>query len=403
MIDHEDQPILRHLSVFSGLGGMDVGLERAGFTNVGTIEFDALAKEALRLNRPDWRSIGTGDVMDVAKWLSAKDLSLDVGDLDLLSGGPPCQPFSTASLWSSNGRRGMQDDRARTLHALTDLINRIQPKFVLIENVLGFVQGPGSALPYLKSRLRASAHLSKAGYELTWRLYNAADIGVPQNRRRVIVILRRRDQPQWSWPKPTHADSPLTAWDALHDLKSTEIPSPSGSWTGLLPSIPEGENYQWLTSHGGGEEVFGYRTKYWSFLLKLSKAKPSWTLAASPGPATGPFHWDNRPLSVQEMLRLQSFPDDWKVPGDYRSQVRLIGNATPPLLAETVGLRIRQLITGHAAAPTLLRGRGPTPPMPTAPIPVAETYRNLVGKKEAHAGEGAGPAARTKPGFTTPE
>ena len=90
-----------------------------------------------------------------------------------------------------------------------------------------------------------------------------------------------------------------------------------------------------------GLPLFGYRCKFWSFLLKLAKNQPSWTLPANPGPSTGPFHWSNRPLSIREMLRLQTFPASWKLPDVSRvTKVRLVGNATPPLLTEILGRSI---------------------------------------------------------------
>src|SRR4029079_12045835 len=128
-------------------------------------------------------------------------------------------------------------------------------------------------------------------------------------------------------------------WDAIGCEEFSEpVAQATGKWADLLASIPEGKNYLWHTNRGGGHQLFGYRTRYWSFLLKLAKDEPSWTLPAHPGPATGPFHWDNRPLSVAEMLSLQSFPAAWRVEGERRADhVTQIGNATPPLLAELLG------------------------------------------------------------------
>ncbi|TAV19043.1 hypothetical protein ELI35_37680 [Rhizobium ruizarguesonis] len=117
---------------------------------------------------------------------------------------------------------------------------------------------------------------------------NAADYGVPQMHKRVLVV-GARDGTEFRFPNPTHAgaDEPtstehprhLTAWDALHDL-----PEPDGSeaeikgkWAELLPTIPEGNNYLWHTDRGGGEPLFGWRRRYWSFLLKLAKSQPSRT------------------------------------------------------------------------------------------------------------------------------
>jgi DNA (cytosine-5)-methyltransferase 1 len=382
------------LSLFSGAGGMDIGVERAGFEIVGSVEIDANAREALHLNRPHWRSLGDGDVLSVAKTLRPIDLSISHGELDLLVGGPPCQPFSAAAQWSG-GRQGMADVRARTVHGTLDLIESFLPKTVILENVSGFVSGRAAALPTIEKHLAALRERVGIGYSINYRIVNAADHGVPQNRRRVIIALVRDDQSAWQWPEPTHADSPVTAWDALHDVDETNPPAIQGKWTPLLPSIPEGWNYQWHTAHGGGVELFGYRTKYWNFLLKLAKNRPSWTLAASPGPSTGPFHWDNRPLSPREMMRIQTFPDDWTLPGDYRGQVKLIGNAMPSLLSEIMASAARRSISGdqRIQAPTLGIARSVVPSVETTTRELPEEFAHLLGKKEQHPGTGLGPGA----------
>ena len=97
----------------------------------------------------------------------------------------------------------------------------------------------------------------------------------------------------------------------------TRLSRSAASGLALLPTIPEGQNYLWHTERGGGEPLFGWRRRYWSFLLKLAKDLPSWTIQAQPGPATGPFHWDNRRLSVREMARMQTFPDNVVIKGEY--------------------------------------------------------------------------------------
>jgi DNA (cytosine-5)-methyltransferase 1 len=210
-----------------------------------------------------------------------------------------------------------------------------------------------------------------------------------------------RDGRSFQLPARTHASHPVTAWDALHDYRELNPPEPTGSWTELLASIPEGGNYQWLTARGGGEELFGWRTRYWSFLLKLAKDRPSWTLPASAGPNTGPFHWDNRPLSVRERMRLQSFPDDWHLDGTLREQYRLVGNATPPLLAEVLGAAIGVELGLYAEySVKLLKPQVASVPAPKQPRPVPRSLRGAVGPKDAHPGVGLGPAPRTQPPMT---
>jgi len=368
-----------------------VGLEGAGFETIGTIEIDKRARATISANRPTWRQVGSGDVVALAD--APGDLGVDRRELDVLAGGPPCQPFSMAAQWNSSSRMGMTDARAQTVVATMKLVGVLLPKYVMLENVAGFISGASSALPYIQSALQDIRLTTKTQYRVEHRTINAADFGVPQNRKRVVVILVRDDM-DWDWPTPTHVERPVTAWDALGGLIGENPPTRQGNWTTLLESIPEGWNYQWLTSRGGGQEVFGYRTKYWNFLLKLARDKPSWTLAASPGPSTGPFHWDNRPLSSSEMKRLQSIPDSWTLTGSYREQVKQIGNATPSLLAQAMG---KQLATKMGMTPSEgLRpfDRRDDCPSPTQPKAIPAHFEQLVGAKNAHAGEGKGPSPR---------
>ncbi len=168
-----------------------------------------------------------------------------------------------------------------------------------------------------------------------------------------------------------------------------------GKWAELLASIPEGSNYLYHTDRGGGLPLFGWRRRYWSFLLKLAKSRPSWTIQAQPGPAIGPFHWHNRRLSVRELCRLQTFPDDVVIAGGRTSQQRQLGNAVPSLLAEVLGKEIAAQLLGARPKKGLLLlppDRSPTPPPePLGPVP--KKHRKLAGKHDAHPGTGKGYAA----------
>lgn len=387
---------LKSLSLFSGLGGMDVGLEAAGFEPIISVEMDPVAAASLKANRPNWELMDRQTVEFFAATMTPADFGLAPGELDLICGGPPCQPFSTAAQWSANGRRGMGDSRANSLSALMDTVERFQPKFVLLENVRGFVEGHRSGLKYLADRVKECNTSLRLNYRIEHRVINAAHYGVPQNRVRSIVVIHNAEQPL-EWPKPDFAEHPLTAWDALHGFSNIDpAPHAIGKWAELLPSVPEGKNYQWFTEKGGGLELFGYRTRYWNFLLKLSRHLPSWTLSASPGPATGPFHWDSRPLAAVEQLALQSFPDNWQVLGNHAQQTRQIGNATPPLLAEVVGTMIYQHVRGRKdeVKYKLERQRASVPPdSPLAVSPVPRKYIILGGSKAPHPGPGRGPSS----------
>ncbi|MFG2044001.1 DNA cytosine methyltransferase [Dactylosporangium sp. NPDC048998] len=386
------------LSLFTGAGGLDLGLEVAGFDTVACLEIDPVCADTLRENRPSWKQLDSGDVTVAAEMVRPMDLGLKVGQLDLIAGGPPCQPFSIAAQWANSGRRGMDDDRAQTVIAMLDLVESFLPKALLIENVAGFLRGEISASPFITERLAEINKRHGTAYDLHARIVDAADYGVPQHRSRVIAVATS-DGREFEMPAATHADAPVRAWDAIGDLSETDLPPNQGAWAELLASIPEGGNYQYLTARGDGEELFGYRTRYWSFLLKLAKDLPAWTLPASPGPSTGPFHWDNRPLTARECLRLQSFPDDWRLVGTHRQRIKQAGNATPPLLAEVVGRALLAHLwgasTGDQEPPKLLRPRtAGAVPKPVPPVPVPERFRSLVGSKDAHPGAGKGPSPR---------
>jgi len=272
------------------------------------------------------------------------------------------------------------------------LVGLFLPKVILIENVPGFARGRNNAIPTIRRALSRINREAGTKYAVEHRIVNAVEFGVPQRRERAILIAFR-DGRTFRWPR-AQTGKAVRAWDAIGHLSSGNgEPQPSGQWAKLLPSIPEGHNYLWHTRRGGGRPLFGYRTRYWSFLLKLAKTEPGWTLPAEPGPATGPFHWESRRLSVAEMLRLQSFPASWKVRGTYWDQVRQIGNATPPLLAEILGRAIGEQLLGKAyrGRPTLSIPKKRRIPPPEAKLPVPKFYRSREGRHRDHQGTGRGP------------
>lgn len=379
------------LSAFTGAGGLDLGLEKAGFQIVGCIEQDKRARDTLQLNRPQWPLLEPHEVGAVTATGALVNICKP-RKLSLLAGGPPCQPFSKAAQWAENGCKGLDDERASGLSGFFSIAEQLLPAAILIENVPGFVKGRTSALAEVRRRLALINEREGTSYRADWRVVNAVDFGVPQKRRRAIFIALR-DGGTFNWPEATHRGRPTRAFDAIGDLGISEVPRASGKWAGLLASIPEGQNYLWHTPEGEGRPLFGYRTRFWSFLLKLAKDEPSWTLPASPGPSTGPFHWDNRPLAPRELLRLQSFPRSWSIAGTYREQVLQIGNATPPLLAEVFGRAIALSLGrgGYRKRPALhIRRRRQIPPAAKV-RPVPDEYRQYEADHDPHPGPGKGP------------
>ena len=231
---------------------------------------------------------------------------------------------------------------------------------------------------------------------------------MPQIRERVFII-GSRDGAEFKFPLPTHKNPekndndlfPLgswrTAWDAIGDLNAlihTDI-SATGKWAELLPSIPEGKNYLHHTNRGEGLPLFGWRTRYWSFLLKLAKDKPSWTIQAQPGSAIGPFHWKNRRLSTRELCRLQTFPDNYEILGGRTEVQRQLGNAVPSLIGEILGKEIeRQFFGIDIEEPLVLLPVVNTTPFRKQPVKaVDEKYLSLLGEHFDHPGTGKGPQA----------
>lgn len=387
----------RIISLFSGAGGLDYGFEAAGFETAVALEIDGDCCETLRRSRSwpiierDIAQVSTGELLGRAHARRCSD------DLVLL-GGPPCQPFSKSGWWASGDSRRLTDPRASTLDGYLRVLEEALPAAFLLENVEGLAyRGKNEGLELLLSRIGAINCRQGTRYEPMVLRVNAADYGVPQLRARVLLV-GLRDGGRFRMPPTTHGDGlglePYhTAWDAIGGLApGNEDVTLRGKWAELLPSIPEGHNYLYHTDRMGGLPLFGWRRRYWSFLLKLAKRRPSWTIQAQPGPATGPFHWENRQLTIRELCRLQTFPDDVEIVGNRWSAVRQVGNAVPSLLGEIIARAMLQQLFGvKASAPPLLMPRRQVPVPPEGePEPVPERYLRLVGKHAAHPGTGMG-------------
>jgi DNA (cytosine-5)-methyltransferase 1 len=319
-------------------------------------------------------------------------------------GGPPCQPFSKSSYWASGDAKRLDDERADTLSAYLRIIEDTQPQVMLLENVYGLAyRGKDEGLARILTGIEAINARSGTEYKPTWKVLNAASYGVPQQRERVFIVASR-DGRNFSFPKPTHArpealepeqEPYRTCWDAIGDLPrhpNNDTLSAKGKWAELLPTIPEGENYLWHTRRGGGLPLFGWRTRYWNFLLKLAKDRPSWTIQAQPGSATGPFHWESRKLSTLELCRLQTIPD--LMIGASRTEAqRMLGNAVPSLLAEVLAREIAVQLLDQPAylhPPTLLPPVRPNLPPPEPVRLVSRPYLALIDDHEDHPGTGRG-------------
>ncbi len=392
------------ISLFSGAGGLDYGFEAAGFRTAVAVEMDHDCCETLRANRR-WAVIERS-IHDVPTWELLHLGGLKPEEASMLIGGPPCQPFSKSGYWASGDSRRLEDPRADTLAAYMRVLEEALPQAFLLENVEGLAfANKQEGLHALLRALEGINRRTGSNYQATFRVVRAVEHGVPQLRERFIMV-GSRDGQSFTFPTPTHGppdDAQLTllgleryrtCWDAIGDLAEPEDEdlAPRGKWAELLPSIPEGENYLWHTDRGKGLPLFGWRRRFWCFLLKLAKDQPSWTLQAQPGPATGPFHWASRRLSMRELCRLQTFPDDVVITGKRPAIQKQVGNAVPSLLAEVLGREVRRQFFGQRPRGAIkllppVRADVP-PPEPTRAVP--KKYRSLVGDHEAHPGTGKG-------------
>ena len=399
-----DHRPLKAISLYTGVGGLDFGFEAAGFDTAVGVDFDPVAARTVRLNRPSWNLI-EADIHDLSSESILKRAELKPGEPDILTGGPPCQPFSKSSYWVNGDALRLDDPRADTLTAYLRVLRDTRPRTFLLENVYGLAfKGKDEGLRHLLDGIEHINAEAGTRYRVAWKMLNAAHYGVPQLRERVFLV-GSRDGREFHFPPPTHTrdrqldlDNSLkpyrTAWDAIGDLPA-DPDDPSlvvgGKWGDLLPTIPEGRNYLWHTNRGGGARLFGWRTRYWSFLLKLSKTLPSWTIQAQPGSSVGPFHWRNRKLTAQEMCRIQTFPDGLRFDCGRSNVQKMLGNAVPSLLAEVLAREIRAQLLGDlqdlGALALLPPVRGPVPePDPVAALP--DKYRELIGEHPDHPGEG---------------
>jgi DNA (cytosine-5)-methyltransferase 1 len=326
------------VSLFTGAGGIDIGFESAGFKTVFATDIWRLACETFKLNHPDCE-VQVASIPDVSFEPLKQKYQRIVG----VVGGPPCPAFSKSRFYRKEKQRGLEDELGMlTVSNYFRAVAELEPEFFFFENVHGFVYKPHkSALEYVKE---ASETL---GYEIQFDVVNAADYGVPQTRERFICIGVKRGRRKFVWPEPTHsepnkADLMSQPWvpvgAVLSDL-DVALPGDEKMVAGsrhkdLLELVPPGDNYLYFTKERGyPDPKFKWRSRYWSFLLKLSPDRPSWTIQASHSNNMGPFHWRNRFLRIPEIKRIQSFPDSYEILGNYRDQWRQVGNAVPPLLA----------------------------------------------------------------------
>lgn len=323
------------VETFAGAGGLSLGLENAGFDSVADIELDPTACATLRINRPTWNVI-EGDINAIAQMGIRNHEQFNFeGELDVLSGGYPCQSFSYAGL-----RHGLDDTRGTLFYPYSQLLVQLQPKMFIAENVKGLVNHDDGRT--LETMIQI---FEESGYHVAWNILNAWDYSVAQKRERIVIIGIRNDlfeQQIESFKFPQVHDYRPVLGDILRDVPVSEgamypqskreildLVPPGGCWVDLPDDVAR--SYMGASYNSGG----GRR----GMARRLAWTEPSLTLTTSPAQKqTERCHPDEtRPFTVREYARIQSFPDDWQFVGSLNNQYKQIGNAVPVNLAEAIG------------------------------------------------------------------
>jgi len=359
------------LSFFTGAGGLDMGVERAGFDIKLCLEIEEKYCRTLKENHPNW-NVKHGDIMDYSKERVYIESGLDQSqEIDLIIGGSPCQSFSTAGK-----RQAFDDPRGNAMLKYADLIEEIKPKVFVLENVKGLLsvalkhrkisergmefpplkeeESRGSALKYLLNRFKS--------YNVKVEIVNAALYGVAQKRERVFIIGVKKDlNKEFVFPEPTHTKDGRDGtqkWISVsnifkeldvkikkHDYVTYSperlrfmkmIPKGGGDWRDLPDDIVK-------KAMGGAYNSAGGRV---GFFRRIKINEPAPTLLTSPmQKSTNLGHpFEDRPLSIQEYLAIQGFPLNYKVSGNINDQYIQIGNAVPVHLAYVIGNAIYNLL-----------------------------------------------------------
>lgn len=374
------------LDLFAGAGGLSLGFEQAGFHPLAANDLDAAASKTFVLNFPH-----TPFLLRPIEELSGSELAsaagIRAGGLDVLLGGPPCQAFSVY-----NHQRGFHDHRSGLFREYLRVVEELEPKVVVMENVTGMISLDGG-----RAIDEIHRSLGRLGYAVEHRVLRAEEFGVPQERRRVFFIGSRVGSPRW--PAQTHAPAddllssallPLvTVWDAIGDLPKVEMGEgrdglakytrsafsdfqrrmrlgsagvvnhvgpqlerinvermkhipPGGSWRDLPPQLlPAGMKLAKRSDH---TKRYGRLDRRGLFSTILTKADLHWGAYIHPE--------QDRTLTVRECARAQSFPDRFTFVGPRGEQYRQVGNAVPPVLAESVAHVVREMIQDSSSITT---------------------------------------------------
>ena len=327
------------IELFAGAGGLALGFEKAGFHHVMLNELNREACETLRSNRPNWNVL-EADIhnVDFSKWHN---------QIDLLTGGFPCQAFSYAG-----NKGGFEDTRGTLFFEVARAVKEINPKVFVCENVKGLVShDKGRTLTIIRNVI------ADLGYTLVEpRVLEAIRYQVPQKRERIVLVAIRNDiapKVTFHWPAPYYRLMTLNDAFKKGELYPTDVPKSIGAKypekkERVLRLVPQGGDWRNLPNDiakkymGGSYLLGGGKT---GMARRLAMDEPSLTLTCSPAQKqTERCHpIETRPLTVREYARIQTFPDDWNFMGSMSAQYKQIGNAVPVNLAWALARSVMRL------------------------------------------------------------
>ncbi|UWD34829.1 DNA cytosine methyltransferase [Mycoplasma cottewii] len=332
----------KSIELFAGAGGLALGLEQAGFEHIALVEFDKYAAETLKFNRPNWNVI-CEDIQQVSTRDLEKEFNIKAKELDLLSGGAPCQSFSYAGK-----RLGLEDTRGTMFYHYATFLNKLKPKMFLFENVKGLLtHNKGETFKTIIDIF------SQQGYQVSYQVLNALDYQVAQKRERLIVVGIRNDltnHVKFEFPKKNE-NRHLVLRDILKDVPKSECAKYSKEKQEIFKLVPAGGCWRDIDE----KIAKTYMKSCWymeggrtGILRRLSLDEPGLTVLTTPQmKQTERCHpIEVRPFSVRENARIQSFPDDWIFKGSIANQYKQVGNAVPCNLAKYVGISIINSLKG---------------------------------------------------------
>lgn len=308
--------MLTSIEICAGAGGQALGLAMAGFTHVALVEYEKEYCEVLESNRPEWNVI-CGDVREFSG-------APYRNKIDLLAGGVPCPPFSVAGK-----QLGSNDERDLFPEAIR-LIEEINPKAVMLENVRGFLDPT-----FDEYREKILNQINALGYKVQIKLVNACDYGVPQLRPRIVIVGIRNDiKADFSYPIP-NKEACKTVGETLLDLMK------ENGWEGA---------YEWAEKANSiAPTVVGGSKKHGGPDLGPVRARKAWAQLGVDGTgianeAPAPGFTGNPKLTSRMVARIQGFPDEWSFGKKKTAACRMIGNAFPPPVAASIGKEIRKVL-----------------------------------------------------------